>query len=181
MKLGDWDQLQIRLDRLTSAIATDGRPVTSNLVETEGAVFEMTRPAQTMPNEDIPGVVLDGRDLDYKGLDVIEGLEGLKVRNLPQDGREESLRYTPSPTTNEPSRAYPRGNSQTYTGSPQRQPMSQSTPQVVSGDEIEVEQPRYTSPYMRYHQGSARGSPHNTHIRSHPQPGGSGERDDNMI
>ena len=96
--LGSWEELQFRLDRLASAIVTDA-PAGRNLLEAEGAIFEMNHRTQSplqQRESSTTAMFTEPSDSDYVTSRAATGL-GFGLGNANQVNLKSPR--TPSPRT----------------------------------------------------------------------------------
>lgn len=131
--LGSWEDLQDRLDRLSSALVTDA-PVGTNFVEAGGTVFEMNHQfTQSPAPQSQNGLLAEPGDFGYVTTRADTGLGfGLGPGNLAYPDRVR----TPSPRAI-PSRDLIQTMEQNNRGETRRRPVAGAIPQS-SHDDIQV-------------------------------------------
>lgn len=122
MTLGSWEDLQVRLDRLASAIVTDS-PSGTNIQEAGGEIFEMHPPTSSPAPQSQNGLLTEPGD---SGLGFGIGNGNRAYPDAPR---------TPSPRAT-PLRDRIQTGEQSNRGETRRRPVA-GTPQQSSNDDIQ--------------------------------------------
>jgi len=138
VKLGSWEELQVRLDRLASAIVTDA-PRNTNIIETGGAVFAMNHLAPSSQRRQ-NGTPLSPSRRGDSGY-VTPGAEsGLGLRSGTADYEIDQAPRTPSPRSEQPWLDSQPARGPLRRDSPRRRPVPGTMPRPAH---VEPERPQY--------------------------------------